>query len=68
MQDEKTYKIFWNNHYPDFWKWHKLFCEKLDITRDVTLNYWTQIKLSGDKLESFQKAVKSGMILYITKV
>ena len=48
MQDEKTYKIFWNNHYPDFWKWHKLFCEKFDITRDVTLNYWTQIKLSGD--------------------
>ena len=65
MQDARTYKIFWNNKYQDFWKVHKAFCEKFTIPNDVTLNYWTVCELTEDQIISFNKAIKNGFIRII---
>ena len=65
MQEGKTYKIFWNNKYPDFWKVHKAFCEKFSITDNVTINYWTICELTEDKIIIFEKAIKNKFIRII---
>jgi hypothetical protein len=62
------YRIFWNNHYPDFWRWHKEFCEKYNISRDVTINYVTTVELTDEQISLFQKAIKSGFIEHINKI
>ena len=62
MQGGKTYRIFWNNKQIDFWKYHDLFCEKLGITKDVTVNYYTDVELSEEQIALFQKAIDNGFI------
>ena len=56
------YRIFWNNKQHDFWKYHKQFCEKFGITKDVTINYYTDVELSESQIASFQKAIDNGFI------
>ena len=45
------YRIFWNNKQHDFWKYHKQFCEKFGITKDVTVNYTSDVELSDSHIE-----------------
>lgn len=54
------YRIFWNKKQPCFWVYHKKFCEKFNITNDVTVNYTTDCELSGIQIASFKKAIESG--------
>ena len=56
------YRIFWNNKKPFFWDLHNLFCEKFGITKDVTINYYTDVELSEEQIASFQKAIDNGFI------
>ena len=56
------YRIFWNNKQIDFWKYHHQFCEKFGITKDVTVNYYTDVELSEEQIALFQKAIDSGFI------
>ena len=56
------YRIFWNNKQIDFWNYHKQFCEKFGITKDVTINYYTDVELSEEQIASFQKAIDNGFI------
>ena len=56
------YRIFWNNKQIDFWNYHKQFCEKFGIPKDVTVNYTSDVELSDSQIASFQKAILSGFI------
>ena len=56
------YRIFWNNKQFDFWKYHHQFCEKFGITKNVTVNYYTDVELSEEQIALFQKAIDNGFI------
>ena len=56
------YRIFWNNKQFDFCKYHHQFCEKFGITKDVTVNYTSDVELSDSQIALFQKAIDNGFI------
>ena len=68
MPEGKTYRIFWNNHYPNFWELYSKFCSKFNIKPNITLNYWSDIVLTDEHIKSFQKAVDSGFIERIIEI
>jgi len=68
MQDVKTYRIFWNNKFPDFWKWHNLMCEKYVIEKTVTVNFYTELTSPEEKIKLLQKAISSGLIERIIEI
>lgn len=63
MQDAKTYRIYWEkSKQPDFWELHHKFCEKFGITKNVTINYYTDCELSESQIACLQKAIDNGFI------
>jgi DNA-binding GntR family transcriptional regulator len=63
MEEERTYKISWNNIH-DFKRYHDAICAKYNLPTEYTVNFITEIQATEEQMKRLDLAAKSGFLRY----